>query len=222
MHGDGDGTVTDRPTVGAVAERTYEALAPLAYADEANGWALLLLTQALVYSMETPDSYVREYPDLGLPTFGILLDVDNAPPEVLDWMGQFAGKSLVPGQTTEQSRQRIRSTSGFDRGAAEAFASAALPYLVDNPHIIVRERYRGDAPGDQPGYVQVRTYAAETLDVNAARAALEAELPGGLIMDYQVVAGQDWQSVVNTVPTWSALQTKYATWAGVIADISGT
>ena len=42
-------------------------------------------------------------------------------------------------------------------------------------------------------------------------AALRAQKPAGIIMVYATITGQDWQNVVNTYATWTAVAAAYAT-----------
>lgn len=207
-----------RPTVGNVAELLYEAVAPLAYADEENDWALLKICEAVgtmletVYNWAIPDEDVR-------PGWSVLLDLDDAPEEALAWLAQFKGVRLPDGITASEARTRIANADGFDRGTIASMRELVSPLLTGTKTIHVRERYSiYDPTVDSAYHIQVRTLTDETPDSDAVLAVLEAWKPAGLILNYQTVAGQSWQDVIDGNASWTAAMAAYDTWQELIDD----
>jgi hypothetical protein len=52
----------------------------------------------------------------------------------------------------------------------------------------------------------------ETPDPAATLAALMAQKPGGIVLTYRTVEGQDWQAVSESGKTWRSARAAYATW----------
>jgi hypothetical protein len=199
-----------------VAADMYEALAPVAWDDANQGYALLHYVTAYSMGLETPDLYVRDTPELGLPGWGILLDVDNAPAEALGWLGQFVGVTLIPGQTEDEHRVRISNTDGFKRGKPSSIRSAAAKHLTGTKTVIFRERYDITDPlVDSPGHLTIFTFAPETPDAALVEAAILEQKPAGIILHYEVRDGMDWATLVADTPLWSDVVTDYTSWADV-------
>ena len=53
--------------------------------------------------------------------------------------------------------------------------------------------------------------ASRTAGNGPVGSALRAQKPAGIIMVYATITGQDWQNVVNTYATWTAVAAAYAT-----------
>ncbi|HXI18846.1 MAG TPA: hypothetical protein VNM48_20980 [Chloroflexota bacterium] len=195
---------------------------PLAFDDAAQGYALLYYCEAIGRTLEQVDGYVRDRPDLKLPGWGILLDVDNAPVEALGWLSGFVGVTLLAGETTAQSRARIRGTDGFARGSVGAVKGAAALYLTGTKTAILRERYNATNPNvDSPYHMQVITYTSETPNSAAVLSALLAQKPAGIVLTHQVNAGQDLQSVSNNHATLQSVSDAFAT-LQMLADAKTT
>lgn len=200
--------------VGNVAAELYDAVAPLAYADADHGYALLHYCEAIGRTLEQVDRYVRDDEALGLPGWGILLDVDNAPAEALPWLAQFVGVQLVAGHTTEQTRLRIRETDGFARGTPAAIRGAARQYLTGTKTAEVRERYDADNPGvDSPYHLSVFTYPDETPDPAAVVRALLEQKPAGIVLKHLVVTSvSSYQGVSVYHDDYADLLASFATY----------
>lgn len=207
------------PDHGNVAAELYDALTPLAWRDEELGYHLLLYCEAIGSMLEQVDGYVRDNDALGLPGWGILLDVENVPEEALGYLAQFVGVSLVSGHTAAQSRVRIASTDGFARGSIVAFRAAAMAHLTGGQRVTLRERYDPANPGDDsPGHIHVTTYTDETPDSAAVLAALTAQKPAGLILHYEVQDGQDYQNLLDNHPTYQDVKDDYVDYDAVRGD----
>lgn len=199
------------------AARLYDALAPLAQVDPENAWALLIYCNALGSMYQLVEDLVRDTPDG--PGWSALLDVERCPDVALPWLAQLVGVRLLPGSTADEQRERIGSTDGFRRGTRAAMIAAAQATLTGDRFVGLRER-DGD-PADKPDYayfLTAITYTEETPDPAATEAALIAQKPGGIVLDFRVAAGQDWQAVRTNNPTWQAVKDRYVNWAAVKAD----
>ena len=193
------------------ADRLYAALAPLAAEDAANGWALLVLCNAIGTMYQELEELVRDTPEG--PGWSQLLDVDRCPPEALPWLAQFVGVRLLPDSSEAEQRQRIDSTSGFQRGTRDALIGAAQATLTGTKTVIFRER---DPAGADPPYsLTVITRTSETPDSAATLRALTAQKPGGLVLTYRTATGQDYVQLKATSATYAIVKTKYHDYTAV-------
>lgn len=191
------------------AERLYASLGPLAQNDGENGWSLLILCNAIGSMFQLVDDLVRDSPEG--PGWSLLLDLDRCPAAALPWLAQLVGARVPVGLSEAEQREWIASTDGFRRGTRDALIGAARATLTGAQAVIFRER-DGDA------YVlTVATYVAQTPDPAATERALVAQKPGGILMHYRTMIGQDWQLVKETSATWQDVASSYATWGDVLA-----
>lgn len=198
------------PVLDTVAADLYQRLQPLAYADDANGYALAYLSDALGAMFQPLSDLVRDTPDG--PGWSPIVDVDRAPIYALGYLAQFVGVRLLQGLSDSDQRSRVRSTDGMRRGSIAAFAAAALPHLTGGRHVIVRERFKPTDPlVDHAYHVQVITFTSETPDSAVVLAALLTQKPGGLVLHYDVEDGQDFEQVRETYATFDDVRTTYTT-----------
>lgn len=193
------------PELSALGERLRERTAPLAPTDAQHGWAHALLCEAImVMGEQVADIYDPPDP---IPPGAPLMDPELCPDWALPWLGQLVGAQLPAGATPEQARELISSVVGWKRGTPAALEAAAAMYLTGNKAVYFRERDGGD-----PYALEVVTLVGETPDPQATLAALMAQKPGGILLRYRTVAGQDWQAVKDSGRTWRQARTHYAIW----------
>ena len=193
------------------AERLYLSLAPLALSDDQNGWSLLILINAIGQMFQELDVYMRDGPDG--PGWSALMDVNRCPPEALGWLGQFVGVRLLPDTTTDEQRERIKSTDGFRRGTPEAIRAAAQATLTGTQTVVITER-----DGD-PYVLTVTTLATETPNVAATRTAALSQKPAGLVMNFSGGAStQTYAQLKSRQPTYAAMKAAYKTYNGALLN----
>ena len=138
-----------RPTpTTPIQEELYEALEPLAWADEEEGWPLLIYCGAIATMFDQVDHYVRdqiEYDNDGnvvseIPGWYILFDPDLCPEEALPHLAQFKGVALPTGLTAAQQRQAIKDASARERGTVGAVESAVKAVLSGTKTVFIKER----------------------------------------------------------------------------------
>lgn len=207
----------------AFAGRLYDMLAPLAQQDPVAGWSLLILCNAIGVPYELVEDWVRDTPDG--PGWSLLMDVDRCPPEALPWLGQFAGVRIPVGLGDADARKWVASTDGFKRGTASALVGAVRATLTGAGAVVFRER-DGASMGHPtaPDYaycLTVITYESQTPDPEATRRALLAQKPGGIVLDYRLATGQDYQSVRDRFATYQAVRDGYPDYYAVMLDEPG-
>jgi hypothetical protein len=210
------------PILQPAAQELYDKLEPFQY-DEANhDYALAKFCSAVGSILEEIESYVRDGAD-GEPGWSILLDINRAPLKGLAWLAQFVGVTLVPQLPTEtqaqydaRSRARILSTDGWRRGTPDSLRGAAAQWLTGTKTVIFRERWP-DAYS-----LTVVTYTSQTPDQAKVLASLLEQKPAGLVLTYNVLAGQDYQSLYANHATYQNVFTSYATYQGLVTDQPGT
>jgi len=88
------------------------------------------------------------------------------------------------------------------------------------PRVTFRER-DGDKIAEPIAYayrLSVVTYASQTPDPAATLAALVAQKPGGIVLDYHVATGQDYTALKSGTATYATLKTKYPDYIAVVTD----
>jgi hypothetical protein len=203
------------------AARLYAMLAPLAQHDDDADWSLLILVNAIATPFQLVEDLVRDTSDG--PGWSMLLDLERCPPEALPWLAQFVGVRLIDAPADEQ-RARIASTDGWKRGTPAALRGAVEATLTGGRNVVFRERYHEPPVGDPDGayYLQVITYANETPDPDATLEALLAQKPGGIVLDYHTVTGQDYQIVKDDWASYAAARTGYASYSAMLLDTPAT
>jgi hypothetical protein len=141
-----------RPVVSEITEDLYTILKPVAFADEANGWALLILAEAVTGALqEVLDlSEAQTVGGKEYPPWSQAVDIVRTPDEALAWLGQFVGVT-APKQAAGQSdvdyfkylREYIKEAPGFKRGSPGAMVAQAQFYLTNSKTVIFRERNGG-------------------------------------------------------------------------------
>lgn len=173
-----------------VAQEVYEALTP--------GWTarddgqLLDFVEAITQPLETVWEIVQS-------DFDLLFQVDDAPPEVLDYIAQFAGVTYPVGSDDATKRTAITAHAGFARGRPASIAAEAQMTLTGSKTVVIREREGG------PYRLQVRTVLDETPDEAATLAAILRQKPAGILLDYEAISGRDYADLAGDFATYADL-----------------
>jgi hypothetical protein len=207
-------------TPDSFAERLYLMLAPVARDDYDNAWSLLIYMNAIGTMFQLVEELVRDTPDG--PGWSLLLDLNRCPPEALAWLAQLVGVRLPGGLSDADTRAWIASTSGWRRGTRDAMTGAAAATLTGSKTVIFFER-DGAAMGypQSPEYaycLNVATYIDQTPDPAATLAALIAQKPGGILLNYSTVAGQTYELLNANNADYATVKAKYANYAAVRTD----
>lgn len=211
----GGGSVT-RPTVSQAAEDLYLILKPVAYDDEARDWALLIFCEAWAGPLQIVY-------DLSINSWKDILNIDSIPDEALAWLAQFVGAQIPLAPVSppdpdywDKVREYIRDNPEFRIGSPIAIVTAAQQYLTGEKTVILRER------NGSPYKLEVRTRTNETPNSNLVLSAILAHKPGGIILDYATVTGQDYQEIYTNFATYQTVYTTYLTYQGVFTNTPGT
>jgi hypothetical protein len=185
---------------------------PIAPEDQTYGYAHAHLAEALSRGLIQLQEIFD--PDDGSPPFSPLLDPARCPAWALPWLAQLVGVAIPATATEQQAREIIVGLAGHKRGTTAMLEAAAGFYLTGTKTVFFRER-DPDSP-DPPYTLEVVTLDDETPDPDAVRAALMAQKPAGIILNYRQVQGQDWQQVVTENATWNTVVSRYATWNDLV------
>ena len=192
----------------------YNALLPLAWADEDLGWPMLNFFKSIAYIVHEPYALAVD------PGWQLVVDIDNVPSKFLDWLAQFVGIPTITFRNLPNpvKRAQIVDAPGWHRGTRDRMVKAAQSTLTGNKNVFVYERYDPNFPGQDRAYhITFITYASETPDSTALLAALTAAKPGGLQMTLLSRAGQIWMWFRDHYPpttsrTWAVAKSDYADW----------
>lgn len=133
-----------QPDIGAFAQRIYDIIKPLAWEDDAHGWALAYFLAAGGVMSQQIDTYAADGPN-GEPGWSILVDVERCPPEALPWLAQFVGPPPVEGMTEQQQRDYIADLANWKRGTREGVIAAVRSTLTGSKSVLFHERVGGAA-----------------------------------------------------------------------------
>lgn len=214
-----------RPVVGSVAEEIYSGQVAFQVGDEARGWVLLHLCEALGMQQQVVHDIAVDTED-DHAAWSVIWNVERCPEWALPWLGMVRGVRFPQWITSvETKRQWIREVAGQKRGRPASLVEAVAATLTGSKTVVLRERYRAEDPDeldpDTAYHIQVRTRSAETPDPAFTARVAEAAKLGGLLLDYEAVDGQDWQQVVDTHATWVDLAAAYPTWQDVVDEPIG-
>jgi Phage tail protein (Tail_P2_I) len=198
-------------------QRLRERTQPLAFEDAAHGYAHAHLAEALAQPLLRLQQAFD--PEDAAP-FETLLDPERCPDWALPWLAQLVGIALPSTASVADQRTIIAELASHKRGTTAMLRAAAGLHLTGDKTVYFRER---DQDGADPPYaLQVVTLVTETPDPDAVLAALMAQKPGGIILNYGQVASWDYQEMTTRGATqrWSyaSLPPMYATYADLAAD----
>jgi P2-related tail formation protein len=149
-----------------------------------------------------------------LADWTIVFDVDNCPDYALPYLAQYVGVRIIQGSSVASQRQQIRRPTRQDRGTVYAIREAVMALLTGNKSVVVRER-DGLSHADNAWRLTVITLTSETPDVQAVHDAIVSVKPAGIVLNYENVLGQDWDSVDRRYATWAAVKAANFDWAEV-------
>lgn len=195
----------NEPVHSPVGARLRERTQPLALDDERYGYAHAWLCEALSrILLQVQEVFDPEDP---IPPIAPLLDPALCPDWALPWLAQLVGVRLPVGISSADARALIGDVAGFRRGTTAAIEAGLANTLTGNKAVYFRERDQGDAYA-----LEVVTLVGETPDPAATLAALIAQKPGGILLRYRTVAGQDWQAVTESGRTWRQVRADFDSW----------
>lgn len=201
-----------RPEVNEFAEVLYEALEPaMTYEDEDRDWPLLRFLHCIT------DPFVKawEIAHGGARPWATLLDPALCPEWALSWLAQWGGVVIEPAWSEDDIREAIATPSGLARGRPAAILRAPLPYLTGTKTVIMYERQ----PMSSAYRLYIRTWDSETPDPDEVEAAILRQKPGGIVLDYASLSGQDYQLLESTHATYADVASDYDSYAEATADV---
>lgn len=142
-----------------------------------------------------------------------LFNVDLCPEEFLPWLGQVVGVRMPTGLTGDQMRDFIRDLSFEEIGTTRAITAAVRAVLTPSDPAVpatvyFRERDNGDAY-----YLEIITLTAETPDQALVEAAIDSQLPAGIIVSHRTTLAWDYQQMTAEGGTYLVQKSTYATYS---------
>lgn len=200
------GEFVPRLELSRVAEEIYGALGPYTEVDADNGLAMRWFVSALCKMFEDVDELVRDSL-LGEQGWSEMFDPTRVPPEGMAWLGQLLGVRIPPSADEAIARAMLVTPAGIHRGTRPAMEGAIAPLLIGNKTVYFFER-------DTSAYhIAIRTRTTETPDPAAVLAALIANKPAGLVLDYATFAGVLYLETSGAFATYAATSAAKATYA---------
>lgn len=187
----------------SLADQIYEAMGPFAE-DDASGDL-----RAFVEALTSPAEQIYEIVGEAEQEFGwsVALDADLCPSAVLPWLAQWEGVTLTPDMSEADQRQAIKDREGSARGRVATIRARIERTLTGTKRIVVRER-------NPTAYsLYIRTWASETPDEDLTRAAILAQKPAGIVLDYDAATGVTYIDVAATYADYDALAATGMTYA---------
>lgn len=192
--------------LGDTGRDLYAATEPVAFADAENGWAWALYMAALSELLDVVSLMVRDDID-GNPGWTALASPARCPEPWLRVLAQWAGVRRWDAMSSEDLRALVgpQSAPGLWRGTRSAIRGAVRRFLPENADILFDERTGGDAYA-----IRVFTFDYYEHDPEQVREAIEAALPAGLSLIYEVRSGQTYGMVRNRHATYADVRASYA------------
>lgn len=190
------------PTLASYAKRLYQALSPIAAADQQEGFPLATYLGALGSMFQEVEDYAADGPN-GETGWSIMLDIDRIPDKGLAYLAQYVGVRPNPTFSSAEQREQIRTTDGWNRGTVKSLIDALAPVLTGSKSVFVLER-------DTSAYhFTVVTYAAETPDEAVALSRLVSRKPAGLVMDYFTISPWNFFLVRQQYATFGSVRARF-------------
>ena len=190
-----------------LGERLAARTAPVAPDDESYGYAQGHFTEAL----SQPAIQLQEaFDPVDAAAFETVLDPARCPEWALPWLAQLAGLTLPATADTATQRQIIVALAPQKRGTTAMLEAAAGLYLTGSKTIYFRER--DPTAADPPYTLEVVTRTDETPDPQAVLAALMAQKPGAIVLNYRNVVGWDYQQMTAEGGTYAQQTARFATY----------
>lgn len=176
----------------AYGDDLYASLAPMAFGDEDNNYALKTYCYANGQMYSQLEQFART-DAAGNPAYSLLFDLDRATGDLIPYIAQYAGQEIPKGIDDATARALVRKPSNAERGTLAAVVKAVLATLTGTKYLRLIER-------DTSAYhFSVFTRTAETPDVAATARAIDSVKPAGLIYSLVVTAGKTIDELVGTI-----------------------
>jgi hypothetical protein len=195
------------PALTSTGARLQARTQPLAPDDERWGWPHAALCGGLAAAFDQVADVFD--PPGDVPPGAPLLDVTLCPDWALPWLAQVVGVVLPQGITAEQSRTLIADVAGWQRGTPGAF-------LTGSKTVYFNERKGGAAYT-----LQVVTLDSETPDPTLVLAALMAQKPGGIVLEYAHVAAATYAEIDAAYATYDEVRTTFDDYSEVRTNQPG-
>lgn len=193
-----------------VGDDLYDALEAMTWADQELGWPFAYYLDSLGLILEET-AYVVRADDDGHDGWSAFAEPDRVPIAYLYTLAQWAGVRYPRRMNPEQLRTLIDGNApGLWRGTKAALLAAIRRYLTPGASVYWEERADGN-----PYAIRIFTYTTQTLDETAIRKELAAQLPAGLLLTYEVRAGQDYDMLRDRVKDYAEVKATWATYKDV-------
>ena len=198
------------PLTTQVGGDLYDALEPLAFADEQLQWPLALFVDALALILEETAQLVRA-DDAGNDGWSAFADPQRCPTAYLYTLAQWAGVRYARRMQEQALRDLIDGRApGLWRGTRSAIEESVRRYLAPGGTIAFIERALGNAYA-----LTIFTFTHDTLNEAAIRRELLLQVPAGLLLTYEVRVGQSYAMLRDRVTTYAVVKSTWATYKAV-------
>jgi hypothetical protein len=202
--------MSEPPISTEVGQDLYDALEPLTWDDENQGWALAFYCSAVGLILEEVAELVRT-DDAGNDGWSAFADPQRCPEDFLYTLAQWAGVAYPRRMPVADLRNLIGPHApGVWRGTRAAILAGIQRYVTSDGAVYFEERADGD-----PYKLRIFTYTFDTVDEAAIQAELVNLVPAGLLVDYEVREGQTWGMLDASQDSWADVKANFATWADV-------
>lgn len=138
-------------------------------------------------------------------------DAQTCSAELLPFIGQFVGQSLVGIDNEQTQRDVLTKQPNLQRGSLENIKAVVAAGLVDGAQIQILENTNLQGQFD-PWFFIIQVNTADVTDVDLIVRAIDAQKPAGLRWnryDSLEVSGTDWLSVTGSwasqTSTWETI-----------------
>lgn len=207
-----------QPVTNAIAERIYDATAPVGrdYRDPALDYPMLKFLGGWTTPLMVLEDVIHDTDDG--PGWSAVVDVDRCPVMFLPWLSQFVGIRLSGGETEDQLRARITAVEGLRRGGPQSIKNAvALTLISQDPERVQLIERHGSAYR-----LTVSTLASDTPSPTTTQAVLREQVPAGIVWAHGLIVGNTYNDLFVTHASYNEVMTDFANYNAVLADPTHT
>jgi|1185.fasta_scaffold278524_2 hypothetical protein len=206
----------------SIGDDAYEALKPIVDRWGDPGEFLSVYVHGLALMLKPIDDISRDGPN-GEPGWSQIFDLERMKTGWLPWAGQIVGYQ-VPSKPRDQSladydakqRERMVTRAAWRNGTNDILYDVIAEQLNEPKRVIIQNRVGGNANQIKVWVYadDIATSAAEVEKVARANKAI------GLIMEFDVLVGGDYETLRANSPTYQDVYTTFPTYNDVLTDPS--
>jgi hypothetical protein len=202
----------------SIGDDAYEALKPIIDRWGDPDEFLWVYVHGIALMLKPIDDISRDGPN-GEPGWSQIFDLERMKTGWLPWAGQIVGYQ-VPSKPSDQSladydatqRERMLTRSAWRNGTNDILHDVIAEQLNEPKRVVIQNRVGGNA-----NRINVWVYEADiTTSAAEVEKAARAHKAIGLIMEFDVLVGGDYETLRANSPTYQDVFTTFSSYSEVL------